>query len=631
MSKRDGHVFILVLEAKNTSGERWFRNTANAYCKVYLDGEKVYKTEIIEKSTDPKWQEKARHLPLKGRSATELKLALWDQSKLSWNKHIGEVIFKLDELTDGVPRDEWYTLKAKNSTKVTGDVHLQILYLEPNDNMTPTYDEFPHPLQTLLRKGKLEPFKRALATKDLENCEDKKDGLRPLHVACELNLPDCVSLLLEKGAMIEGTAANGSRPLHWAAKGSADAVKVLLAKGASKTAADAQGRTPLHYAAMANNPATVDLLIDAGAEVDPQDKNGQTPLHLAVQEKEADKSLAALMKHKADPLKNDNANLPPAKLCLDETKCPLKTRLDFFKAANVVDEREFALARDFPHREVVTGDLLTQWQKNDQFSFTHDATKSTKETNAVRLIMHLHEGDKPGFEKMAKCGFMVIPSAQADHKEPSYQTAVAGYGANEPLALLLRNPPPPPVQGAPANSNTAEKPYYTAIPYAKNDTVRAKYSIVIYSQEALSIKTLKDWKHSSMAAGSWTPTSAGGCKASEDTWANNPKYKIVVPAGQESVEVCVMLSQAKAMQLDPYTPQVTPCQFFIGFYIYDRTGFNPIYEYPRWLNALDVWDVIKLDTRKENEFVIIPTTFKPGQLTSFTLTVMSDQNVAFAP
>jgi len=79
------------------------------------------------------------------------------------------------------------------------------------------------------------------------------------------------------------------------------------------------------------------------------------------------------------------------------------------------------------------------------------------------------------------------------------------------------------------------------------------------------------------------------------------------------------------MDLTPY--QVVPYQFFIGFYVEDKMDI--IFENRNWKNALDVWDVVKLDTTKEDVFTITPTTFKQGQLTSFTITVFADEEVKF--
>jgi len=79
------------------------------------------------------------------------------------------------------------------------------------------------------------------------------------------------------------------------------------------------------------------------------------------------------------------------------------------------------------------------------------------------------------------------------------------------------------------------------------------------------------------------------------------------------------------MDLVPY--QVIPYQFFIGYYILE--DLHQVFENKNWKNALDVWDIVTLDTTRQSEFTVIPTTFKQGQLTGFTLTAFADEQINF--
>jgi hypothetical protein len=46
-----------------------------------------------------------------------------------------------------------------------------------------------------------------------------------------------------------------------------------------------------------------------------------------------------------------------------------------------------------------------------------------------------------------------------------------------------------------------------------------------------------------------------------------------------------------------------------------------------WQNAREVYKHFKFDPAKAQELVIVPTTVKAGQETSFTLTVYADEDV----
>jgi len=618
----DGKVFILVLESKDIHGHRWYRSTANAYAKVYMDNKKTFKTQVVDKTTEPKWEEKAVIWELAG--ASELKISMKD-SGIVTDKTVGEVTFKVSDLMDGVPRDEWYPLSHKHSKKDSGQVHLQIMYLEPGDAMTSSYSEFPHPLQTLLRKKKFKGFQNALNKKEFLENQDDQGGNRPLHVACQLNLPDAVTQLLDKGADKEGGNAEGARPLHTAAQWSPAAVAILLKKGAEKMSKDSKGRTPLHYAAKGNNAQSIQLLIDAGGDVNAQDNDGQTPLHLALQEKEAFDAIRALISHKADVHIPDKKGWGCSKLCMDETRVTLRVRTELFKAANVIDEREFAVQRDFPFRKYIEGKLIGGWQKNPQFSFW--SANQQNPTNALRIMMAFDsdDGDSLLSEKMSKSGFLVIGSLQNVHKEPSYQTGVE-YGTIEPTSIILRQNQAVEVDAADKKTSPEWKPYHTLIPYGKMENTSGRFKIVIYSQEEIEVKEVSEWRFKATVSGEWTANSAGGCKQYQDTWSNNPRFKLKLPPGRDKFEFCLMLSQQKSgMDLVPY--QVIPYQFFIGYYILE--DLDIVFENKNWKNALDVWDIVTIDTTRQSEVTVIPTTFKQGQLTGFTLTAFADEEIKF--
>eukprot|EP01103_Thecamoeba_quadrilineata_P018377 TRINITY_DN696_c0_g1_i1.p1 TRINITY_DN696_c0_g1~~TRINITY_DN696_c0_g1_i1.p1 ORF type:complete len:621 (-),score=112.90 TRINITY_DN696_c0_g1_i1:10-1872(-) len=605
---RDGQLFVLVLEGRNIIARDW-GGSSDPYCKVYFDKTKQFKTKFILKCLEPKWEEQARHLPLTtDKNVENVKFSLWDYDRFKWDEFLGEVLIPINDLLDGVPRDEWFPLNSRRGKhdKVSGELHLQLLFLEPGDSMTSNYEEFPYPLQTLMAKKKHQPFKNALA-RGLDLEVPDREGNRPLHAASNLDQPDCVRQLLEKGASLTGKDANGATPLHTAAAKSNNSIPLLLSKGAQLTATDDKGRTPLHYAAAANNANSINSLLEKGAAINAQDTAGHTPLHRALLEKQCYDAIRALVEKGADIYLEDKSGRSCAGMCMDERN-PLveRTKKEFMSAVGIKDDREFEIRRKLQKVYYVEGtNLSADWKENEQFSIA-----ALGDTSVIQILMHYVYEEKTA-KQMEKTGFMVVLSDQGVHKEPSYQQDLIGYGYFEPFDIKVEKR---------ANKDT----FYIMMPYAKSSNVKGYYDMIIYSDGELDIKQLVKWKCSIEALGEWTPELSGGSRSDDVSWFNNPQFTLTLPQEQDSrIDMTILLSQAKAaLDIIPYS--LVAYQFYIGYYIFDRELFDVVVQCDKWKNAQETYIHFSIDTTKDNEFIIIPTTHLPGQLTTFTLTILSD-------
>ncbi|XP_030966385.1 putative E3 ubiquitin-protein ligase XBAT31 [Quercus lobata] len=96
-------------------------------------------------------------------------------------------------------------------------------------------------------------------------------GATPLHLAARQRRPECVHILLDKGALVcastGGYGFPGSTPLHLAARGgSLDCIRELLAWGADRLQRDASGRIPYMVALKHKHGACAALLNPSSAE-----------------------------------------------------------------------------------------------------------------------------------------------------------------------------------------------------------------------------------------------------------------------------------------------------------------------------------------------------------------------------
>lgn len=105
-------------------------------------------------------------------------------------------------------------------------------------------------------------------------------GLSPLHYAATIDV-EMVKYLLDSGAIVDVTSANGTTPLYTAARyGKLDICSFLLENGANVNAV-AAGGSPMHEAVYRSPVEVVKLFITHNADLTLQDQGGNTALHVA--------------------------------------------------------------------------------------------------------------------------------------------------------------------------------------------------------------------------------------------------------------------------------------------------------------------------------------------------------------
>jgi len=115
-----------------------------------------------------------------------------------------------------------------------------------------------------------------------------------------------VRLLLQNGAAINDTRADGATALHWAAYYS-DAVlaRELLEAGADPSIANRNGSTPMWLSANQGDVVMIEVLIEGGASANEELPLGRRPLMLAARSGSTD-AVKVLLDHGADPNAREN-------------------------------------------------------------------------------------------------------------------------------------------------------------------------------------------------------------------------------------------------------------------------------------------------------------------------------------
>ena len=109
----------------------------------------------------------------------------------------------------------------------------------------------------------LEMVETLLASGANVHAVDSRNGMTPLHYACELYMPKCSELLISRGANVNAMDQNGNTPLstcvfYWQ-KG-LDNIRCLVRHGADVNTCNLHGVSPLSLARSMGNVEVVKLL-----------------------------------------------------------------------------------------------------------------------------------------------------------------------------------------------------------------------------------------------------------------------------------------------------------------------------------------------------------------------------------
>ncbi len=138
------------------------------------------------------------------------------------------------------------------------------------------------------------------------------NGSDALSMAANQEHSDAVAILLEAGADPNATDANGTTPLHDAARitNSLPVIRLLLKHGADPNIASKHGKETPILQLMGGGLEAIQLLVQAGARLDVRDIYGTTVLHTpaALHDKDA---VTYLIRQGLDPNAQDNEGARP--------------------------------------------------------------------------------------------------------------------------------------------------------------------------------------------------------------------------------------------------------------------------------------------------------------------------------
>jgi hypothetical protein len=140
----------------------------------------------------------------------------------------------------------------------------------------------------------------------------RAQGYLALQWAALNNRVAAATVLLERGADVNGADGQGQTALHWAAvRGAVPAAELLLRSGARMDRADSRGYTPAHVAAQyGHTPVLYHFAVRWACDMEALDGDGRSALHWTAYKGFPD-ALRLLLFLDADPLRADREGCTP--------------------------------------------------------------------------------------------------------------------------------------------------------------------------------------------------------------------------------------------------------------------------------------------------------------------------------
>ncbi|CAB3236560.1 unnamed protein product [Arctia plantaginis] len=159
--------------------------------------------------------------------------------------------------------------------------------------------------------------------------------------------------------------------------------------------------------------------------------------------------------------------------------------------------------------------------------------------------------------------------------------------------------------------NSADRYTLVVSQYEKSRTIF--YTLRAYSSCPFTLTKLEPYPHKKTLKGEWLGRTAGGCENHRDTYPNNPKFIITVPESRTPCNIVVELKGPKQYQLgvdakvESLDDQTVTAPFFKETSGPYRPGFV----------------VLELRNLPSGKYILMPSTYKPGQEGPFFLELRS--------
>src|SRR5262249_10855251 len=140
-------------------------------------------------------------------------------------------------------------------------------------------------LHRAVQNGCLELVQALLDAGADVNCADKSKWTPLIFAACVSASPECVRLLIERGADVNAIGPDGKTAFHFTCwHGIGEMAKTLLQAGADLNAADDAGNTALLLAVSSAHDQVVEWLLNSGSDINRRNRAGKTATDVAEKE-----------------------------------------------------------------------------------------------------------------------------------------------------------------------------------------------------------------------------------------------------------------------------------------------------------------------------------------------------------